>query len=98
MVLKRLSRLAAKLLVVVLVFQVIFSPFLANFISPVSSANAASSAMCSPDELQRFLHDHNFEGTVFGLLGKNGGVKLDQAAEFLADMSDITGAYYDEGR
>ncbi len=32
------------------------------------------------------------------LKSRVGGVALDQAAKFLADMTDITGAYYDQGK
>lgn len=90
-------KLAPKIVAVTLAVQIAFSPFLTGLLAP-PVAQAASNAMCSADELKRFLHDPNFEGSVIGLTGKVGGIKLDQAAEFLADMSDITGAYYDETR
>lgn len=64
---------------------------------PIPVAEAASN-MCSPEDIQGYRDDPNYKPVRYSLLGKVGGVKLDQAATFLADMSDITGAYYDADR
>lgn len=57
-------------------------PFL-NRVEPIFAAESCSGATGSPDN---------------GLKTRVGGVALDQAAKFLANMTDITGAYYDSGK
>lgn len=49
----------------------------------VKSVNAQDSCSAGIGDLRQYLST------------RVGGVSLDQAAVFLADMSDITGAYYD---
>lgn len=62
--------------------------------SPVPVAQAANN-VCSAQDIKGYLDDPNYEPVRHPILSKKGGIKLDQAAKFLADMSDITGAYYD---
>lgn len=49
----------------------------------VGQANAAQSCDANTMDIRKYLS------------GRVGGVSLDQAATFLADMTDVTGAYYD---
>ncbi len=75
-----------KLLALIIIFCLNFTP-LAQILNisvgpqPVFAANNSCVASSS--------------GGGYGLASRVGGVSLDQAAIFLADMSDITGAYYD---
>lgn len=68
------------------IFSLISTSFLPYFQTPFSpkSVSAAGNS-CSTGSI-----NGNYSSRV-------GGVALDQAATFLANMDDITGAYYDEG-
>lgn len=68
----------------IIIFTGFYSPYFQTVLSPKPA----------------FATDSCSQGTSSGATQKNttarvGGVALDQAAKFLADMSDITGAYYD---
>lgn len=92
-----LKKLLRETLVGVLMAGVVAPSLFTGLLLPVPEAEAASN-MCRPEDIKGFLEDPNYEPIKISLLGKIGGVKLDQAATFLADMSDITGAYYDQIR
>src|SRR3989344_8162567 len=79
-----------KILAVILAFAVVFTPLGQIWSLPVTvkPVEAASGGACMADG----------SGGGGQLAARVGGVSLDQAATFLADMSDITGAYYDESK
>lgn len=76
-------------LVGLLIAAVTSSTFLTSLILPAAPAHAA--AMCYPPGEGPDLKS-------VAAPGKSGGVKLDQAATFLAGVSELTGAYYDATR
>lgn len=92
-----IKHLAKEILIGFLLAGIISSTLFTSLLLPIPEAQAASN-MCSAADIKGYLDDPNYEPRRVFLPGKDGGIKLDQAAEFIADMSDLTGAYYDEGR
>src|SRR3989344_9484609 len=76
--------LLKKTIAFLLIFSLIFTPLAQRINSPLKPQPVQAAEQCSA-------------GSSGGgyLSSQVGGVSLDQAATFLADMSDITGAYYD---
>ncbi len=81
-----LKKVSRKFLAVLLFFALFSSSFLPYFQTPFKPAPAF--AECSNTSTSSPVQSKQ--------LARVGGVALDQAAKFLADMSDITGAYYDQ--
>ena len=82
------KKLISVFLILVL-FLTSFVPFLnplSRKVIPQANANSCSNSSNSTSS----------SGVQAKHLSRVGGVALDQAAKFLADMSDITGAYYDQ--
>lgn len=77
------KKLTALIIILLLQFSSML-PFIQK-VEPVSAEESCRQASSS-------------SGPSSALRSRVGGVALDQAAKFLADMSDITGAYYDEGK
>ena len=91
MTLKRLTqKMLRETVIGFLLAGVTSSALFTSFLFPVASAQAASSMCYAPGE--------GPELRSIAAPGKQGGVKLDQAATFLAGVSELTGAYYDEAR
>lgn len=76
------KELSAFLLILLLQFSTLL-PF-ASSVEPVAAADSCSGSSAS--------------ASGSGSKARVGGVALDQAAKFLANMTDITGAYYDAGK
>src|SRR3989338_4269927 len=76
-----------KTVVLILNISLLISPFFSSFTSPFSlqqvHAEEQSCTAGALNDLQSYIST------------RVGGISLDQAAVFLADMTDITGAYYD---
>ena len=81
-----MKRILKKITLVMLAVILAVSSAILPPIAPFSSSSTASAAGCSVTSSNGL--SHYFDPRV-------GGVSLDQAATFLADMSDITGSYYD---
>lgn len=80
---KNIKKLLKGLLVFLLIFIFTATPILPAFLNPIAPKEAH--AGCS-----------NGSGGSSQQAARVGGVALDQAATFLANMDDITGAYYDQ--
>ncbi len=77
------NRLIALMIILLVQFSSVF-PFF-QVITPALAQEACSGVSTTASSLQSSK-------------ARVGGVALDQAAKFLADMTDITGAYYDAGK
>lgn len=76
------KKIAALTLILLMQFSSVI-PFVSKVESVLASESCSQTSSGSPGA---------------GLKSRVGGVALDQAAKFLADMSDITGAYYDASK
>ena len=82
---KYFAAILKKTLALTIGFSLVFTPLANTFNLPFKPKPVAAAQQCTNDS----------SGASGYLAARVGGVALDQAATFLADMSDITGAYYD---
>lgn len=82
--LKRILKKLSVLFISLAILSGTYLPYVGNPLKP----KPAFAESCSNTSAPTTQSNHK---------ARVGGVALDQAAKFLADMSDITGAYYDQG-
>lgn len=88
---KRVRKFAVRLISMVVVFQLVFTA-MGPFGGVVFAACTGSSS--SRPYYGDGIYAH--PGNIFHRSAQVGGISLDQAATFLEDMSDVTGAYFDD--
>ncbi|OGL35454.1 hypothetical protein A3A68_01065 [Candidatus Saccharibacteria bacterium RIFCSPLOWO2_01_FULL_48_13] len=85
---KSLKRWGWRLLTAVIVSQLAFSS--------MGAFGGKVLAACTGNNYSYFSGGYNSLATYYSYMGRVGGVSLDQAATFMEDMSDVTGAYFDQ--
>ncbi|GEM_PF-2010685 len=87
-----LSKILKKTIALILFFAITSSSFLPYFQGPFKPRTTYADSCSSSGDGQQSTSSTSRPKHV----ARVGGVALDQAAKFLADMTDITGAYYDQ--